>query len=100
MSGVVIVTGTPDRICSWNNGMTDPRDARTLPYLTQMNGLWAIKICGNKNPLLKCLGHTHHVDRLAGLVCRDPDNGFDRQVEFPDGPDNIFRTEMFVLTAS
>ncbi len=31
MSGVVIVTGPPVAIWSRNSGMTEPRDASTLP---------------------------------------------------------------------
>ena len=31
MSVVVIVTGPPLRIWSWNSGMTEPREASTLP---------------------------------------------------------------------
>ena len=31
MSGVVIVTGPPRAICSWKSGITEPRDASTLP---------------------------------------------------------------------
>src|SRR5437773_959031 len=35
ISGVVMVTGPPLRIWSWNNGMTEPREANTFPYRTQ-----------------------------------------------------------------
>ena len=31
MSGVVIVTGPAGRICSWKSGITEPREASTLP---------------------------------------------------------------------
>src|ERR1035441_6154722 len=31
MSGVIIVTGPPLRICSWNSGITEPLDASTFP---------------------------------------------------------------------
>ena len=31
MFGTVIVTGPPLRIWSWNSGITEPREASTLP---------------------------------------------------------------------
>ncbi len=31
MSLVVMVTGPPLRICSWKSGITEPREASTLP---------------------------------------------------------------------
>ncbi len=36
MSVVVMVTGPPRLICSWNKGITEPRDAKTFPYRTAM----------------------------------------------------------------
>jgi hypothetical protein len=37
ISELVTVTGPPFLIWSWKSGMTEPRDAKTFPYRTQMN---------------------------------------------------------------
>src|SRR5699024_45009 len=42
ISGSVIVNGSPLLIFSINNGITEPRDAITLPYLVPQINVWSL----------------------------------------------------------